>query len=187
MLLCVPQVKMPRVTGLSSRPKKKKPEWFAEPAVEEPETTEKINGARDEGSSPTMVMQLEVKLPESPGAAKRKEAAETFDYAMMAWEVASEVADEARAKKRMVQRLVDAKEKRLEASYARKRKKPLKNPWNRVRRSYENVIDDLEASLKCQAAATGEAECEARAAICHVNVLQLEIARLKRQLRKCSK
>ena len=87
----------------------------------------------------------------------------------------------------MVQRLVDAKEKRLEASYARKRKKPLKNPWNRVRRSYENVIDDLEASLKCQAAATDEAECEARAAICHVNVLQLEIARLKRQLRKCSK
>ena len=58
-------------------------------------------------------------MPESPGAAKRKEAAETFDYAMMAWEVASEVADEARAKKRMVQRLVDAKEKRLEASYAR--------------------------------------------------------------------
>ena len=98
--------------------------------------------------------------------------------------MASEVADEARAKKRMVRRLVDAKEKRLEASYARKRKKLLKNPWNRVRRSYENVIDDLEASLKCQAAATGEAECDA---ICHVNVLQLEIARLKRQLRKCTK
>ena len=187
MLLCVPQVEMPRARGFTSRPKKKKPEWLAEPASEEPETTEKIDGARDEGTSPTNIMQLEVMPPQSPGAVKRREAAETFDYAMMAWEEASEVADEARAKKRMVRRLVDAKEKRLEASYARKRKKLLKNPWNRVRRSYENVIDDLEASLKCQAAATDEAECEARAAICHVNVLQLEIARLKRQLRKCSK
>ena len=183
MLLCVPQVKMPRPRGLSSRPKKKKVEWLADPPSEEPEEADKTDGARDEGSSPTNIMQLEVVPPESPGAVKRKEAAETFDYAMIAWEAASEVADEARAKKRMVQRFVEAKEKRLEASYARKRKKPLKNPWNRVRRSYENVIDDLEASLKCQAAATGEAECEARAAICHVNVLQLEIARLKRQLR----
>ena len=87
----------------------------------------------------------------------------------------------------MVQRLVDAKERRLEASYARKRKQPLKNPWGRVRRSYENVIDDLEASLKCQGAATCEAEAEARATICHVNVLQLEIARLKRELRRCKK
>ena len=89
----------------SSRPKKKKPEWLAEPALEEPETTVKVNGARDEGFSPTGIMQLVVKPPESPGAAKRKEAAETFEYAMVAWEAASEVADEARAKKRMVQRL----------------------------------------------------------------------------------
>ena len=121
---------------MSSRPKKK-PEWLAEPASEEPEITEKIGGARDEGSSPTNIMQLEVVPPESPGAVKRKEAAETFDYAMIAWEAASEVADEARAKKRMVQRLVDAKHKRLEASEAKKRKKPLKNPWNRVRRGYD--------------------------------------------------
>ena len=141
---------MPRARGLTSRPKKKKPEWLAEPASEEPEMTENIDGAQDEGSSATGIMQMEVLPPESPGAVKRREAAETFDYAMIAWEAASEVADEARAKKRMVQRLVDAKERRLEASYARKRKQPLKNPWGRVRRSYENVIDDLEASLKCQ-------------------------------------
>ena len=178
---------MPRPRGLSSRPKKKKVEWLADPPSEEPEEADKTDGARDEGSSPTNIMQLEVVPSESPGAVKRKEAAETFDYAMIAWEAASEVADEARAKKRMVQRLVDAKERRLEASYARKRKQPLKNPWGRVRRSYENVIDDLEASLKCQGAATCEAEAEARAAICHVNVLQLEIARLKRELRRCKK
>ena len=130
----------------------------------------------------------EIQVFVSCGAVKRREAAETFDHAMMAWEVASEIADEARAKERMVQRLVDAKYKRLEASYARdapgKRKKPLKFGWNRVGRSYELVIDDLQASLKCQVAATAEAECEARAAICHVNVLQLEIARLKRELRR---
>ena len=106
---------------------------------------------------------------------------------MIACEAASEVADEARSKKRMVHRLVDAKERRLKASYARKRHKPLKNSWNRVNRSYENVIDHLEASFTCQAAATGEAECEARAAICHVNVLQLEVARLKRELRHARK
>lgn len=52
LLLCVPQVKMPRARGLASRPKKKKPEWLADLASEEPETTEKIDGARDEGSSP---------------------------------------------------------------------------------------------------------------------------------------
>ena len=90
----------------------------------------------------------------------------------------------------MVKRLIDAKAKRLEASYARdaqKRKKALKNPWNRVRRSYDNVIDNLEATVSRQVCATREAEAEARAAACHVNVLQLEIARLKRQLRKCTK
>ena len=139
----VPQCNMPRAKGLSSRPKKKKVEWLAEPASEEPDITEKIGGARDEGSSPTNITQLEVVPPESPGAAQRKEAAETFQYAMIAWEAASEVADEARAKKHMVQRLVNAKEKRLDASYARTRKKPLNNPWNRVCRGYENVIDDL--------------------------------------------
>ena len=93
MLLRVPQVKMPRHRGFSSRPKKKKPEWLAEPAAEEPEMTEKTDGARDEGSSPTGIMQVEVTPPESPGALKRKEAAETFEYAMAAWEVASELAD----------------------------------------------------------------------------------------------
>jgi hypothetical protein len=170
---------------LTSRPKKKKPEWLGDPVAEESERIEKTAGVDEEGSTATSNIHMEVLLQESPGAVRRREAAQTFDYAMLAWEAASEVADEARAKKLMVRRLVDAKEKRLEASYARTRKQPLKNPWNRVRRSYENVIDDLEASLKCQAAATGEAECEARAAICHVNVLQLEIARLKRELRRC--
>ena len=66
--------------------------------------------------------------------------------------MAQELAEEARAKERMVKRLVDAKERRLEASYARERKKgakPLKNPWNRVRRSYQNVIDDWEGGILC--------------------------------------
>ena len=110
---------MPRARGFTSRPKKKKPEWLAEPASEEPETTEKIDGARDEGSSPTNIMQLEVMPPQSPGAVKRREAAETFDYAMMAWEVASEVADEARAKKRMVRRLVDVSSTRRRSALRR--------------------------------------------------------------------
>ena len=128
---------MPRARGFTSRPKKKKVEWLADPPSEEPDSIDNVKGVEDAGSSPTGIMQVEVVLPESPGAAKRKEAAETFNYAMIAWEAASEVADEARAKKRMVQRLVNAKEKRLDASYARTRKKPLNNPWNRVRRGYE--------------------------------------------------
>ena len=47
----VPQCNMPRAKGLSSRPKKKKPEWLADPASEKPDTTEKIDGARDEGTT----------------------------------------------------------------------------------------------------------------------------------------
>ena len=76
------------------------------------------------------------------------------------------------------------------ASHARdaqKRNKALKNPWNRVRRSYDNVIDNLEATVSRQVCATRETEAEARAAACNVNVLQLEIARLRRQLRQCTK
>ena len=55
-VLCVPQVEMPRVKGFSSRPKKKKAEWLAEPTVEEPEATEKTRGDEDEGHSPTGIM-----------------------------------------------------------------------------------------------------------------------------------
>jgi len=181
---------MPRVKGYTNRPKKKKVKWLDEPASDEPQASKDNEDAGGEGSSPTGIMQVQVSAPESPGAKKRKEAEEIFDDAMMRWEVAQELAEEARAKERMVKRLVDAKERRLEASYARERKrgaKPLKNPWNRVRRSYENVINDYEASFTRQAADKREAECEARAAICHVNVLQLEIARLKRELRRACK
>ena len=134
----VPQAQMPRVSGLTSRAKKKKVEWLANIAVEEAGVATKADGAQERGVSPTCGMQLQSNAmppPRSPGALKRQdqEAADLFHSTMEVWEAAEEAANEARAKHRMVKCLVDAKEKHMEASEARdrKRKKPLKNSWGR--------------------------------------------------------
>ena len=120
-------------------------------------------------------------MPSSPGELKREYAQLLYDEACLDLDSAAEVAKRAREAERLAERLFEAKEKRLDA----KPKRALKNPWGKVRRGYEALLERLEAKWMAELRACAAAEAEASAHALLVEVKELEIARLKRQLRRC--
>ena len=84
----------------------------------------------------------EAPSPESPGALKREYAQLLYHEACLDAEAAADVAKRSREAARLADRLFEAKEKRLDA----KPKRPLKNPWGKVRRGYEALLERLEAN-----------------------------------------
>ena len=120
-------------------------------------------------------------VPSSPGELKREYAQLLYDEACLDLDSAAEVAKRAREAERLAERLFEAKEKRLDA----KPKRALKNPWGKVRRGYEALLERLEAKWMAELRACAAAAAEASAHALLVEVKNLEIARLKRQLRRC--
>ena len=74
----------------------------------------------------------------------------------------------------------------MEAPRRQAEKRAPKKAWGKARRSYEAIIERLEAMWMAELRACAAAEAEARAHALHLRVKDLEIARLKRQLRRCS-
>ena len=105
------------------------------------------------------------------------------DEALLKSRWLDELAKKFKDKERLAERLCNAKFKRAEA----KQKRKPKNPYGRCTRMYEALIEEQQAKLEsrwyAEKAARGEAEANIA---CRVAVLQLENARLKRQLRRYS-
>ena len=95
---------------------------------------------------------------------------------------AENVAKRFKAEERNAERLCDAKFKRAESKQTRKPK----NPYGCVR-MYEALNLQLQANVKAAILDALAARADAHAFTCRVAVLQLENARLKRELRRCKK
>ena len=113
---------MPRSRGLTKRANKKKVEWLEEEPDDVDPIQETGESAQVECVSTTGVTADLPIAPPSPLQQKQDEAMDTFVAAMESWEAAQEVAKDAYWDKRVVERRCDARERRLAASYARKRK-----------------------------------------------------------------
>ena len=111
-----------------------------------------------------------------------EEAKRNYDEALLKSRWLDELAKRAKDKARLAERLCDAKYKRAES----KQKRKPKNPYGRCVRMYmyEALNVQLQANLKAAIFDTQAARADARAFTCRVAVLQLENARLKRQLRR---
>ena len=163
------------------RPKKKK----ALPAVEsrmESGVEENVELAPSEGSAPSPSPVAEPPPPPSPGGRVLEEAKRNYDEALLKSRWLDELAKKFKDKERLAERLCNAKFKRAEA----KQKRKPKNPYGRCTRMYEALIEEQQAKLESRWYAEKAARGEAEAFACRVAVLQLENARLKRQLRRYS-
>ena len=184
---CVPQCNMPRARGLSSRPKKKA---RLEPTeTEGPESAEII--CNEDG-------QLDAVEPEeepegegphlgSPGAVRRAAAAEMHNEAIEHAAVMRAVEKTYRDKEVVAKRVCDARDRRIDDAKKTNRKRSLLTMWNRVCKRLENIIEQQEAQLKAAWTSTKAAKAMVGAHESHVCVLQLEIARLRRELRRTKK
>ena len=111
-----------------------------------------------------------------------EEAKRNFDEALLKSRWLDELAKQAKDKERLAERLCDAKYKRAES----KQKRKPKNPYGRCTRMYEALIEEQQAKLESRWYAEKAARGEVEVFACRVAMLQLENARLKRQLRRCS-
>ena len=105
-----------------------------------------------------------------------------FDEAIVKARALENLAKKYKAEERKAERLCDAKFKRAES----KQKRKPKNPYGRSTRMYEALIEEQQAKLESRWYAEKAARGEVEVFACRVAVLQLENARLKRQLRRYS-
>ena len=175
---------MPRARGLSSRPKKKA---RLEPAeTERPESTDifqDLDGQLDV-VAPEKEPEDEVPPPGSPGAVKRVAAADMYNEAINHAAVMRAVEKTYRDKEAVAKRVCD---RRIDDAKKTNRKRILLTMWNRVCKRLENIIEQQEAQLKAAWTSTKAAKAMVGAHESHVCVLQLEIARLRRELRRTKK
>ena len=182
--VCVPQLDMPRVKGLSSRPKKKTAEKPADADASEPaEVPNKENGLSNSVATESMARNAGP-VPESPGAIKREAAAEAYSEACEAAAIAQGVAQHFSDKAAVAKRVFDARERRLNDVHKPKRKRSLQTTWNRVCRRLENIVDRQEAMLIAAKASGKAMEAVARVGAARECMLELEIAQLRRQLKR---
>jgi hypothetical protein len=182
--VCVPQFDMPRVKGLSSRPKKKKVENPTDADSSEPaEVPNKENGLSNLVATENMVRKAGP-VPDSPGAIKREAAAEAYSEACEAAAVAQGVAQHFSDKAAVAKRIFDARERRLNDVHKPKRKRSLQTTWNRVCRRLENIVDRQEAMIKAAKASEKAMKAIARVGTARECMLELEIAQLRRQLKR---
>ena len=183
----VPQCNMPRPKGLSSRPRKKA---RLEPAeTERPESTDifqDLDGQLDV-VAPEKEPEDEVPPPGSPGAVKRVAAADMYNEAIEHAAVMRAVEKTYRDKEAVAKRVCDARDRRIDDAKKTNRKRSLLTMWNRVCKRLENIIEQQEAQLKAAWVSTKAAKAMVGAHESHVCVLQLEIARLRRELRRTKK
>ncbi len=175
---------MPRPKGLSSRPRKKA---RLEPAeTERPESADifqDLDGQLDV-VAPEKEPEDEVPPPGSPGAVKRVAAADMYNEAIERAAVINALQKEYLDKEAQAKRVFDARERRLDDVHKPNRKRSLLTMWNRVCRRLENIIEQQEAQLKAAWTSTKAAEAMEDVHASHVCVLQLEIARLRRELHR---
>ena len=126
---------------------------------------------------------VEPRPPPSPGSLALIELKRRYDEAVMKARAAENVAKRFKAEERNAERLCDAKFKRAESKQTRKPK----NPYGRCVRMYEALNLQLQANVKAAILDALAARADAHAFTCRVAVLQLENARLKRELRRCKK
>ena len=138
---------MPRQTGIfNPRPKKKK--------VQVVEAVPK-DGAEAEASEepaadvqlPTAIEEEEEAPPLSPGGLKRQAAEDAHFEALLYMRLMAKEAKEYEKLEKLAERVYLAKEARLDAGDTRKRQRELKNPWGRVRRSYEAIIEHMSMPI----------------------------------------
>ena len=125
----------------------------------------------------------EAPSPKSPGALKREYAQLLYDEACLDLDSAAE-GRQARQGGGAPRRAPLRGEGEAPGRDA-KPKRALKNPWGKVRRGYEALLERLEAKWMAELRACAAAEAEASAHALLVEVKNLEIAHLKRQLRRC--
>jgi len=168
------------------RPKKKKVVLI----VEEPEEAfeeEESEAAAANPSSTTDTKDSVISslaVPESPGKLLREEASQLNDDAVHDMCEAENVAQEADTQLQIALRLYKVKMKRLDVY---ERKKSRYSPYTHLDRIYKARTELDSARLACSEGWRDAAEAEARAMATLVNVKTLEIARLKRELRRCKR
>ena len=141
-----------------------------------------IDADPSKGSAARPSPVVEPPPPPSPGGLVLQEAKRNYDEALLKSRWLDELAKKFKDKERLAERLCNAKFKRAEA----KQKRKPKNPYGRCTRMYEALIEEQQAKLESRWYAEKAARGEAEAFACLVAVLQLENARLKRQLRRYS-
>ena len=141
-----------------------------------------IDADPSEGSAARPSPVADPRPPPSPGGRVLEEAKYNYEEALMKSRWLDELAKKAKAKERLAERLSDAKFKRSES----KQKRKPKDPYVRCTRMYEALIEEQQAKLESRWYAEKAARGEVEVFACRVAVLQLENARLKRQLRRYS-
>lgn len=181
---------MGRIKGLTSRPKKKKVLVQPQPAAEEPLLTGKVDAAQEDRVSPTTIMEEEImapELPPSPGAEERAAAKALHEEAVMKAGVLRVVELKAKAEETRKLRLCEAREKRMDDVKKPNRKKSPNTLWNLAYRRLNNVVEQLEAKYIAQSITLKATDALINVHASEVCVLRLEIARLKRELRRTKK
>ena len=124
--------------------------------------------------------------PPSPHTQERAQAREEFLEAMTKWKAAADDAREAEKELKMVERLTDAKWRRLEAGAARAKKAIRKNDHGFARRSYEAIIQKLQARYACAMAQLLAERRMSQTSACRMRVVKLENASLRCQITAAS-
>ena len=185
--VCVPQCVMPRSKGLSSRPRKK-----ARLEPTETKGSESADVDCNEDGQLDVFAHEEEPLGEgprlgSPGAVKREAASQVHSEAIERAAVMRTVEKTFLEQAAHAKRVCDARERRLDDVQKPNRQRSLQTTWNRVCRRLENIVEQQEAQLNAAWTSTKAERAMAEVHAAHVCVLELEIARLKRELRRTKK
>ena len=135
--------------------------------------------AADEEEEPTP--------PKSPGALRRAAAEQVYEDACKEAKVLNIIELKARAEEKRALRLCEARDKRMDDVKKPNRKRDVGQLWNRAYNRLNNVVQQLEAKNKAlfMTGKAKDAQIDMHAS--HVCVLQLEIARLTRELAQTKK
>ena len=123
----------------------------------------------------------------SPGAVKREAASQVHSEAIERAAVMRAVEKTFLEQAAHAKRVFDARERRLDDVQKPNRQRSLQTTWNRVCRRLENIVEQQEAQLNAAWTSTKAERAMGEVHAAHVCVLELEIARLKRELRRTKK
>ena len=165
------------------RPKKAKIQ-LADECGQELNSDGSIDGHEEDEDAAAAEEEEEPTPPESPGALRRAAAEQVYEDACKQAKVLRIIELKSLAEEKRALRLCEARDKRMDDVKKPNRKRDVGQLWNRAYNRLNNVVEQLEAKNKAlfMTGKAKDAQIDMHAS--HVRVLQLEIARLTRELRR---